>query len=518
MNQISIGGFELHNDTSATEVVDRRLGMFYQYLISHQKLQLDQSFKVYLKVLTSDHSAQKKLTKAITKKRKINSRNYVGGNRDEQIFPKLWCIDVQTSPDSFFFNKCVLTCSILGKLQNDFLKGGCKKFQIAQLINSKVPKKKKYASKLLIEETSQLIETLNLSSTGPYELQKTIETLANYWNCQFFIFVGVSQSKSKLSLIYPPSYDDSLMPIYLYKPHNQDHIIFIQNIDSYFRHNGKVCFGCKQSFKGSRYRHFCKTKLSCFVCHRYMQTPQTYMHLRLERQFCNANISVEIFTTCPRCNCKILTKSCLQAHKLLCYSKGYFGWFCDKCQLFTYSLNNLSSEEMKKRHSCGSFRNCRYCYLPQDLDHLCLIRKEKNHTFHNRLAFLQLQFSAQNDLLVAIILREENLRGSFKKYSFFSEIFNSANSFEEQSFFYDYFTNLVDEKQLNFLKPKNSKRSFDFSNNFDQLSREKISIERDLLLHLLTDNENSTYIINDEENHIMVIISKYLVYGSTGHG
>ena len=110
------------------------------------------------------------------------------------------------------------------------------------------------------------------------------------------------------------------------------------------------------------------------------------------------------------------------------------------------------------------------------------------------------------------------MRGSFKKYSFFSEIFNSANSFEEQSFFYDYFTNLVDEKQLNFLKPKNSKRSFDFSNNFDQLSREKISIERDLLLHLLTDNENSTYIINDEENHIMVIISKYLVYGSTGHG
>ena len=76
--------------------------MLNQYLISHQKLQLDQSFKVYLKVLSSDHSAQKKLTKVITKKKKINTRNYVGGNRDEQIFPKLWGIDVQTTPDSFF--------------------------------------------------------------------------------------------------------------------------------------------------------------------------------------------------------------------------------------------------------------------------------------------------------------------------------------------------------------------------------------------------------------------------------
>ena len=38
-----------------------------------------------------------------------------------------------------------------------------------------------------------------------------------------------------------------------------------------------------------------------------------------------------------------------------------------------------------------------------------------------------------------MILREENLRGSFEKFSFFSNGFNSANSLEEQSFFYDYF-------------------------------------------------------------------------------
>ena len=503
MNKILFkGGFELHNDTSASEVVDRLLAMLNQYLISHQKLQLDQSFKVYLKVLSSDHSVQKKLTRTAQKK-KTNSRNYVGANRrDEQVFPKLRGIDVQTSDDSYFFNKCILICSILGKLQNDFLKIGCKKFKVAQLINSKVPKKKKCASKLLMEELSQLIESLNLPSTGPYELRATVETLANYWKCQFFIFAGVSQSKSKLLLMHPSSYDDSLMPIFLYKPHNEEHIIFIQNIDSYFRHNGKVCFGCKQTFKGSKYRHFCKTKCSCFTCHRYIQSPQTYIHSRLNRQFCNANISVEILTICPRCNCKIFTQSCLQAHKLLCYSKGYFGWFCEKCKLFTYSVQNLSSEEMKKRHVCGTFRNCRYCYLPQELDHLCLLRKEKAQTFHSRLAFCQLQFSSENNLLMLMIHREENLRGSFKKYIFLST--TTENTFEDKSFFYDYFGNLVDKAQITFFKPKAVKLSFDFSNNYDKLSREKNSIERDVLMHFLTDNEHSSYIVNDQENHTMV--------------
>ena len=75
MNKILFkGGFELHNDTSASEVVDRLLAMLNQYLISHQKLQLDQSFKVYLKVLSSDHSVQKKLTRTAQKK-KTNSPN-----------------------------------------------------------------------------------------------------------------------------------------------------------------------------------------------------------------------------------------------------------------------------------------------------------------------------------------------------------------------------------------------------------------------------------------------------------
>ena len=123
---LSTGGFELQSDTSAKEMVDRLLGMLNQYLISHQKLQLDDDFKVYIKILSSEHTAQKRLTKAIMKKKKVNSRNYVGGRRDQNIFRQLWGIDIKASCDDNltapFFNKCLLTCAILGKMQNDYLK------------------------------------------------------------------------------------------------------------------------------------------------------------------------------------------------------------------------------------------------------------------------------------------------------------------------------------------------------------------------------------------------------------
>ena len=97
-----------------------------------------------------------------------------------------------------------------------------------------------------------------------------------------------------------------------------------------------------------QYRHFCKLKQSCFACHRYLQKPSTYMHSKLERQFCNINIVPEIVIKCPNCNCKLMSQSCQRAHKLLCYSKGFFGWFCDLCKTFTYRSKSLNSEQLKK--------------------------------------------------------------------------------------------------------------------------------------------------------------------------
>ena len=159
---------------------------------------------------------------------------------------------------------------------------------------------------------------------------------------------------------------------------------------------------------------------------------------------------------------------------------------------------------MKRRHVCGSLRNCRYCFLPQETDHLCLIRKEKCHNYHGRLGFCQFQFFAENQLIAALIYREENKRVFFTKYSFFCEKLN-LKATKDDTFFYDYVKESVPQKHLQFKMPKqNPKRSFDFINNYEKLCREIESIERNLLLHFLEKNDYATYIVTDDNDIIMV--------------
>ena len=495
-------------------MVDRLLAMLNQYLISHQHLQLDRTFKVYIKILSSSHIAQKKLTGAAAKKfqakTKKTRRFHVGGRRGEGLFKKLWAIDIpaiESDPlTANFKNKCLLTSAILGKLQNEFFKGINKKFPVVQYLNSISQIKRKYACKLLLEELDNLIMVENLSTQGPYEVSSTLAKLSRSWKCQFFIFEGLAQTTSKLSYLEPSVYDDKLMPIFMYKIYNSEHVVFIQNIYSYFKHNGKVCFQCKRTFKGGRYRHFCKAKISCFVCHRFLQSSDTYYHTKLEREFCDSSLVPQVATICPLCNCKIFSQSCLRAHKVLCYSRGFFGWFCDKCQTFTYHSNSMSSTDLKKAHLCDNFRPCRHCFLPNDQNHLCTLRQEKPDGFHNRLAFFNFQFSVTNDLILAIIFREEEIRGTFTKNVFFHSNFKASDSEDRADFTFNYFENTTINSKYQCYKEKLQRKvSFDFSSNIEKLKAEEESIEKNVLLHLLQPtNINTSYVTMDEDFEILV--------------
>ena len=264
----------------------------------------------------------------------------------------MWGIDVPASElDSLtenFKNKCLLTCALLGKLQNEYFEGSNKKFLALQYLNSKTGAKKKVACKLLFEEMSILIEKEELPQMGPYELASTLAKLTVSWNCQFFIFEGVSSSKSKLKLMVPPVYCDSLAPIYLYKIFGSNHIVFIQNINSYFKQNGKICFACNRTFKSSKYQHFCQSKKSCFVCHRFIKTQSTYVNIKIEGNFCDSLLVPQITQICNLCNCRISSQSCVKAHRRLCNSRGFFGWFCETCETFTYHSGSLRSDNLKK--------------------------------------------------------------------------------------------------------------------------------------------------------------------------
>lgn len=510
IKNILLGGFELHEDTSAIEVVDRLLAMLNQYLISHKHLQLDRSFKVYVKILSSSHSSQKRLTK-ITKrtiKRKFG-KLHVGGRRKQTAkFSQLWGIEIPVDfgTSEPFRNMCLIICSLLGKLQHEFWLRENKKFQVVQYVNSVSPIKKKYAHKLLLEELEKLLQMTNLSKNGPHEIEGTLKLLSELWSAQFFVFEGVAQTKCKLGFMYPNNYDDSLMPIYLYKVHDTNHIIFIQNINSYFKQNGKICLACKKTFKSSRYRHFCKSQQTCFVCHRFHLKPLTFIHSRLNKEFCDSRMSPSIACTCNLCNCKIFSSSCFQSHKRLCNSKGFFGWFCDQCLSFTYCSNGLTSQDLKKRHTCGDLKPCRHCFLPNDLNHLCPLKKVKLDGFHNRLGFFNLQFSHTNELVMALILRESTERGVFDRTSFYHSNFGYSDG-EEKSFLrFNYFKSTkIDPKHQKYFEKLKQEGTYDFQANLEKIKIEETNVEKKLLLFFLQKvNYRTTFITMDESFGILV--------------
>jgi hypothetical protein len=123
---------------------------------------------------------------------------------------------------------------------------------------------------------------------------------------------------------------------------------------------------------------------------------------------------------CPRCNLNLKSSRCEKLHKSICYGVGHFGWYCDKCNHFTYKSENYSSEQIKNLHECGFIlcRLCRKTYNSEDDSiHLCPLRLEKPITSWQHLAFLNIEFLDYN---VNNCSACYELKNDFKKTNSFS--------------------------------------------------------------------------------------------------
>ena len=110
-------------------MVERILSMLSQFLISNQSLEIDNSFRIYLKILSIDHMSIKKRETRQHKKQtkeffKLRKKKTFGAKTNKAKFNFLWALDI---PNSFhgevlqnsFENKCLLLCTILGILQHE---------------------------------------------------------------------------------------------------------------------------------------------------------------------------------------------------------------------------------------------------------------------------------------------------------------------------------------------------------------------------------------------------------------
>jgi hypothetical protein len=144
------GGFDLQE--TSQEMVERLLKMLDQFLISNQTLKLDETFRVYLKVLSIEHiNFRKSIRGRIHKKRTraFYRKHYGARTKPSKKYNFFWALDV---PDSYpneptkniFKNKCLISATILGLLQNEYYKSNRTdtRFLHLQNINSICNKKK----------------------------------------------------------------------------------------------------------------------------------------------------------------------------------------------------------------------------------------------------------------------------------------------------------------------------------------------------------------------------------------
>jgi hypothetical protein len=562
INALNTGGFDLQDNIN--EMIERILKMLQQFLISNNSLRLNSSFKVYVKVMSIDHMKYKRGLK----KKKNPKKKYGIRSINEENINNYWSLNVPDGFDSkpnVFKNKCLLTSTILGHLQNVFYQSNRKdkRFVYVQNINSKIKAKKIHGCKILLNELNKLLSSTNISNEGPYDVDETTKQLSVYYKCQFFIFDSIDNS-NKLCFMYPEDYDDSLEPIYLFQPLNSpNHVVFIRHLNSYFKANLKICFYCKKSFRSYRYNHFCPKIKGCFACHRPFAKKSTFLHEKNKINFCDKKITSELAVNCKICNVVLYSKHCSQGHKLLCYGKGSFGWKCLKCNKFCYRYGKMNSKMIENAHQCGS-KKCIYCYEDADSQHLCKLKIEKFPKTWPLLAFIGIEHCTINiencldclqikkefqemsnlsykdltlnstylslccekhkssNILIEptlIIIYKETKRGHFTKYVLTNNSFISNDYIETDHINFEYVS-----KELSYLYDKKSnecksqRKTFDFNKNLKLLrSKDKSTLTLiDKFVQLISNAEwqYTTFVSQDSNSqNYNTILSAFLENG-----
>ena len=497
-------------------MVSHILNMLMMYLNSNESLRLNDTFKLYLTIFSIDHEKFKVTQGRKTKKRTThfykNKKVHVGCNERNKLFKRHWAVDFPTSYPQFpnvFLNKCLLLGLILGLLQHSYLENKIenKAYLYALQINSQSKRRQFHAGNTLLSELLAITENCKLDE-GPYPLIPTVTALSLKYKVQFFIFTGLALRRT-LEYMYPIEYDDTLKPIFLYHSHDSEHLIFIRNINSYFRANYRICFVCKKSFSTANYRHLCPKRECCFACRRFYLSPNTYVNSSLINDFCDRFTTSEHSFECSKCNLTIFSNHCLRGHHRLCYGKGYLGWKCNLCNKFFYRYGEDTSSSIKSNHQCSQAKKCRFCFEPNVSDHICLMKKCLYPKTWPKLGFLSIEFLEEvTDIPFLLIMYIEQLQKPCKfQRLIFSDLPSHLPSDFSETEFFSYLPqnfNVTHEERIRPLKE-------DFKENLRILNSKNAENSMKIqLLQVVMKNPNVTYLCQDNNSTLLVIINDTL--------
>ncbi len=361
---------------------------------------------------------------------------------------------------------------------------------------------------------------MTLSEMGPYLFGKQFSYKDNSGQFIFEGQISIFSETGNLIEQYPEDFDESSRQLYLVGDKNKYgeyvSMAVITNLTTFFNQVGLFCFFCKKNFGGRSYRHLCKKRDSCQICHRPKEFPETYKKEQ-NNMYCPIQ---ENPLTCERCQSIAKNSNCLEAHqKKVCQ----YGWFCAKCKKrFAFTGKYRTAAALEKNHICNKER-CRFCgeqYTSSDF-HLCSLQKRSNKPYITNMGFLSLtcitksamyckecfeirQKKGSHEVCLACsdkpmedfpnmisLLIEEGQRGRFFSYSFTDVELETK---EKNEILISYPLPYEKQKSLGpaltaFLKPKRTSKLF---------IKGKTPIAT-FLRFLLKNYPNTTILVSDEE-------------------
>ncbi len=201
-----------------------------------------------------------------------------------------------------FENCCLLVSLILGKWkidQHNYVKPLTKEHhQIVQYFRT--PKKmcNNSLGHYLKKEMLELAARLGIPRKGPYKDRNAIlKQVAPMWNVQICVYT--QDSPPRINFLTPKKVDFTMPTIYLVLTVNGDlkdlldHVEAVARLKTFINERGLSCPCCGKSSRSYRHtRHQCKVFKTCFVCHRYVATPQTYINEDNRFMFCDSATSL----------------------------------------------------------------------------------------------------------------------------------------------------------------------------------------------------------------------------------
>lgn len=372
-------------------MVKNVMSTFHRFVNSNQSIELNNSFEVFLKVLSGLH-----VSYPGHRRKTVPLRSMVGSAAQSQWIKKGGIIDFASLAhyDSFFDNQCLLLSLffLLFKSTQIALHN-----QIKQITKARVSlKQKQHVSEIFKSCISEFVTAESLPQTGPYDLIEIVQKFSLRYDCQIVVISALDGSRPDI-FKYPTTFDFAKNRVYLFKREN--HVMAINNIKWFFRfHKKMLCFGCDKLFtlRTLSKVHKCPQFKNCPLCHGILTQPNYILDAGETFQFCNSLVSEEPLRTCNNCNNHFKTKLCFETHQLRC-KYNEMSYLCSNCNTYV-AMDRRSPSEVEASHICGvKLIRCQTCFKYTTPQHDCFVVKSSKTSQWPIVATLNMAFKSNGD-------------------------------------------------------------------------------------------------------------------------